>query len=390
MLSVPEALGVILSHKGQFGTHTLPLSHSLQHFLAEPVLADRDFPPFDRVTMDGIALHSSALAAQQSFHIEGIQAAGMPQLSLNNPENCLEVMTGAMLPLKTDTIVPYESLNIENGVAYLQQQVQPGRYIHARGSDLKAGSPLLGAGQRIRPGEIGLLATVGMSQVSVHRFPRIAIVSTGDELVEVDQQPLAHQIRKSNVHVLEMALQREGIQADAYHILDEAEMTRSTIARLLSEYEVLLLSGGVSEGKYDLVPQALEENGVAKIFHKVAQRPGKPFWFGKSEQARVFAFPGNPISTYVCFAYYFRHWLYASCGSRLVLEERPLGKTLPASPNLGLFLAVSQEGPWLLPVPNNGSGDMTLLSQADGFLLLPSRGEECAWQECFAYLPLLS
>ena len=290
--------------------------NSLGRVLKEAIIADRDFPPFNRVSMDGIAIpYKSFQDGQRTFKIEGVQAAGSAQTTLQNAENCIEVMTGATLPLNTDVVIPYEEVTIEKGIATVTiNETSHFKNIHKKGKDKLNGDLIIAKNTLISSAEIGILATVGKSTVKVARNPKVMIVSTGDELVEVAETPKEYQIRRSNVHTLVSLLQRKNIIADTAHITDDKELLKQKIKGFLEDYDVLLFSGAVSKGKFDFIPEILEELGVEKLFHKVAQRPGKPFWFGRKEKKTVFAFPGNPISTFVSCLKYFIPWFQKSIG----------------------------------------------------------------------------
>ncbi len=316
LIKVEDALEIILDSTEDFGLECIDLEHSLGRVLKEPIRADRDMPPFDRVSMDGIAIRYEAFdAGRRKYRIEGIQAAGSPQLELSSEDACLEVMTGGVLPVNADTVVPYEMVTIENGFATVEADtVRSMQNVHLKGLDRKKNERLIGENRLISPAEIGVLATVGISQVQVAKLPRTAIISTGDELVEVSQTPLPHQIRMSNVHSLKALIEPYGIHPDLFHLTDDPVQLKEKISELLSNYDVLMFSGAVSKGKFDYLPQILDELEVKKHFHRVRQRPGKPFWFGKKERVTVFAYPGNPVSTYVSCTYYFIPWLRKSLG----------------------------------------------------------------------------
>ncbi len=379
MTTVEQATQIILQNTLAFGEEAVPLAKANGRILREDLAADRDFPPFDRVSMDGIAILFEAFAAgQRSFFIEGIQAAGAPQLVLTQKNNCLEVMTGAVLPQNADTVIRYEDLEIRDGQAViLIEDVQERQNVHGRGADRRQGEVIVKAGCKISPAEIGVAATVGKANLQVAISPKVAIISTGDELVEVGETPLPHQIRKSNVHTLAATLAGWGIEADLLHLLDDRAEIETTLAGCLKKYDALILSGGVSMGKFDFLPEAFKALGVRELFHKVSQRPGKPFWFGRGERTVVFALPGNPVSTFMCTHRYFQPWLRAGLGLQpfenqyAVLEEDFFFK-----PDLTYFLQVKLEwredgvtGAW--PVAGRGSGDLANLAEADAFLELP-------------------
>jgi len=394
MISVEEALKIVLSIPGNYGVEKVPLQHTFNRFLAEDIYSDRDSPPFDRVMMDGIAIDSSVLSDNQkdSFFIEGIQAAGDIQKVLNNKYNCLEVMTGAILPQNTDTIVPYEDIEIINNNAHLKKSVVPKTYIHLKGSDHKKGILALPKSKRLNAADIGLLASVGISLVPVFKMPKIAVVATGNELVDVDAVPENHQIRMSNVYALQAALNADGIASTIFHLIDDEVILLKQLSSIVYEYDVVLISGGVSKGKYDFVPEILDKLGVQKLFHQVAQRPGKPFWFGHQplQNTHVFALPGNPVSTFVCYQFYFRHWLFASFGNQLKHPLIQLSGTTTANNNLSLFIPVviNNTGNEVTIVSNNGSGDLFSLANIDGFILVPKGADIYIDKSLFPFLAI--
>ncbi|MBX2890083.1 MAG: molybdopterin molybdotransferase MoeA [Saprospiraceae bacterium] len=381
MLSVAEAEKIILQNVFLPASEEVELTSSLGRVLAEDLVADRDFPPFDRVTMDGIAIcHAEWDEGRRQFAIEGIQAAGAPRMTLEDLANCLEVMTGAMLPDGADTVVRYEDLRIENGIAaVLCETVFPRQNIHFQGIDRQAGALIVQKGQKIGPAEIAVAATVGKTKLRVARLPRTAIVSTGDELVDVGQIPLPHQIRSSNVFALRALLECEfKMESQIFHFPDDRGGIARGLEKILREFEIVVLSGAVSEGKFDFVPQVLNALGVEKCFHKVSQRPGKPFWFGRiTGRAVIFALPGNPVSAFLCACRYLLPFLRKSMGESLRHPEMAaLNEAVSFKPALTYFLPVrltwSNDGLMRAqPSPGHGSGDLANLSDADGFLELP-------------------
>ena len=391
MISVQEATSIILSHLWTPETERLDLGNAVGRILAEPISADRDFPPFNRVSMDGIAISAKAFQNGRSeFAIAGTQAAGMPQLKLNNSEFCIEVMTGAMLPEGTDAVVRYEDIEIKNNLAKIFiGNISTGQNIHPLNQDAKQSQQLLPPGLKISPAEVALLASVGKSKVGVFSFPKTAIISTGDELVDINQTPLPHQIRRSNDTALQSALIELGCNANKFHLADSRELLKNKLAEIFLAHELIILSGGVSKGKFDFVPEVLESLGVQKLFHQVSQKPGKPFWFGVSEKHTVFALPGNPVSTYMCFYRYIKPWLMRSLGAELSTSQAILAKDFIFKPPLTYFLQVKikNEGGKLMAYPDagGGSGDFANLKEVDGFLELPLEKIEFKAGEVFPY-----
>lgn len=382
MLTPAEVDALIGQHLQCLPIESLPLAQCAGGVLRENIYAERDQPPFDRVAMDGIALDSQAVAAgRRSFRVQATQAAGDPPLTLAASGACIDVMTGAVLPVGCDSVVPVEELTVKEGEAALSTaaSVEPWQHVHRRGTDTRQGTLLVSAGTRLRAPEVAIAASAGMARIRVSSQPMLAVISTGNELVEPGEPVLAHQVRRSNAYAIVSALREHGFQRVADdHLLDDAEELRERLRFHLETHDVLVLSGGVSMGRFDLVPQVLEELGVHAIFHKVAQRPGKPLWFGVAPSgAAVFGLPGNPVSTLVCLRRYVLPALFSSLGQTPLSAERlALGAPITVTPPLTHFLPVRLEEddwgrPWAMPAPTNGSGDFTALAGTDGFVELP-------------------
>lgn len=384
MLTPLEAEQLIGRHLSCLPIESLPVGYSAGAVLRENVYAERDQPPFDRVSMDGIALSSAAVrAGRRNLRIQALQAAGDPPLTLESPDCCVEAMTGAILPAGCDAVVPVEHLRIEDGSAVLEDglQVEAWQHVHRRGSDQLQGALLLKAGMQLEAPDIAVAAGAGMSRLRVSEQPAIMVISTGNELVEPGEPIEAWQLRRSNAYGLVAALRRRGFHRVADdHILDDARSLQERLKQHLDSYGVLVLSGGVSMGKLDLVPAALAACGVQQVFHKVAQRPGKPMWFGCAQNGTaVFALPGNPVSTLVCLARY----VIPALGAAMGLAQGPgagdkiaLSSPLTFNASLTGFVPVRVETdewgrPWAVASPHNGSGDFAALAGTDGFVELP-------------------
>jgi molybdopterin molybdotransferase len=383
VLTPADADRLIGQHLQCLPIESLPLAQCAGAVLRENIYAERDQPPFDRVAMDGIALDSRAVGAgERSFRIQATQGAGDAPLTLAAASDCIEVMTGAVLPEGCDSVVPVEELAITRGRADLVANVRVERWqnVHRRGSDTRQGTLLLSGGQRLRAPEIAIAASAGMARIRVSSQPMLVVISTGNELVEPGEPLLAHQVRRSNAYAIVAALREHGFQRVADdHIRDDADELRERLRFHLETHDVLVLSGGVSMGRYDLVPAALAELGVEAVFHKVAQRPGKPLWFGVAPSgAAVFGLPGNPVSTLVCLVRYVLPALCASQGqSPVPVQRMALGAPFTVTPPLTYFLPVRLEQDdwgreWAQPAPTNGSGDFTALAGTDGFVELPA------------------
>lgn len=393
MITVEEAYELVLGEARSFGTEMVPLASTIGRVLAEDIGADRDFPPFDRVMMDGIAIRYDDYAAGcRSFTIVGVAAAGAEQQTLLGEKSTLEVMTGAPLPIGADTVIRYEDVIIENGTATIQiDTVQQAQSIHAQGRDQQQGDIILPSGHLIKAIDINVLATVGKTHVKVNKLPRIAVVSTGDELVAVADTPLPHQIRRSNAAMICARLSEYGIVANDYHLADDADSMRERLADVLASHDAVLLSGGVSKGKYDYLPEVLESLGVKMLFHRVRQRPGKPFWFGKSERTTVFAFPGNPVSTLACFHKYFIPWLRESVGLPMQQVFARLAEDVTFAADLHYYaqaqVTFDENGLSAKVSRGNGSGDIVHPTRMDGFIELPRGREHYHSGESYPLIP---
>lgn len=380
-LTPAEAEALILEHMPRFPPREELLAGCLGCVLAEDVLADRDQPPFDRVTMDGIAIaYRDWEAGTRAFRIVGTQGAGAPALTAG-PAQCVEVMTGAMLPAGTDTVIPVERVERSTGTATVAASaaVKHRQFVHGRASDRPAGSVVLTAGTRIGSPEMAVLASVGRATATVAALPRVAVISTGDELVDVEQPLAPYQIRSTNDRALEAALTRNrAAVVTRARLPDDDAVLAGTIAQLHDSSDALILSGGVSMGRFDLVPGVLKSLGAKVVFHGVRQRPGRPMWFGVSAAAKpIFALPGNPVSTLVCATRFILPALRAALGERPRDPElAALSTPSESSPDLTYFMPVklsSSATAALLaePRPTNTSGDFVSLVNTDGFVELP-------------------
>jgi len=380
-LTVIEAETAIFKHAPPLPVVELGLRELSGAVLAEPVRMERDQPPFERVTMDGIAIRSDAAQPNREFRIAGTQAAGASPLTLAAPSDCLEVMTGAELPLGCDCVIPVERLSIDNGMArvHADLQLMPWLNVHRRGSDAVANSVVLQVGQRLGAAEVAVIASAGYAKVAARATPRIAVISTGDELIEPGQPINSWQIRRSNSYGLLTALTTHGFHrlSDA-HIADDLPSLRTRLGALLNDHEVLVLSGGVSMGRFDFIPQVLVELDVRQVFHRIAQRPGKPLWFGVRDDGKaVYALPGNPVSTLVCLHRYVIPGLLHAMGAHAQPNEYlTLVNAAKAHAELTSFMPViliCEAGiSRAAPKPTQGSGDFISLLGTDGFVELPA------------------
>lgn len=385
MLTPAEAEKIILDSVVPFHREDCPLLSAHGRILRDNLTADRDLPPYDRVTLDGFALRASALAAgRREFKVEATQAAGMRPFKLSDrPEACVEVMTGAVLPEGADCVVPYEETTREGAavtVSAAAAAFAAGHAVHRRGGDHRANEVIVPAGTRLTGREVAVAAACGHRTVTVSAHPKIAVVATGDELVEIDMPVAAHQVRRSNDYALRAALSGAGYtNVSRFHLRDVRHEIEHLLWHIIAEFDVVVIVGGVSKGKFDFIPAELIRQEVKKRFHGVAQRPGKPMWFGVGPRhTLVFALPGNPVSCYTCLHRYVIPALDRGCGlipapRRLVALAEPVTFKPALAYLLPVKLASGPRGELLAtPVATNTSGDFTGLLGSDGFVELPA------------------
>ncbi|MCX7603158.1 MAG: molybdopterin molybdotransferase MoeA [Bryobacteraceae bacterium] len=349
----------------------VPLYAAAGRVLAETVPADRDYPPEPRSMRDGFAIRSAD--APGEFDVLGEVRAGEPCRFTVGPRQAVEIMTGATVPEGADAVVMIEHVHCEGQRLRVPQAVEAGANISPRGSSLAAGSPALEAGTRLTPASVALLAAVGAARVPVYARPRVAILPTGDELVEVDETPAPWQIRNSNSHALAAQVRRAGGEPVALPpVRDRLEETVESLEEALTQ-DLVLLSGGVSAGKYDLVEQALARFGAEIYFDRVLIQPGQPCVFGRAGKTFFFGLPGNPASTFVCFEIFARSAVDLLGGVRqpvLPFTLAALAEPFRHKPGLTRFLpARLEDGARIRPIPWGGSGDIRALALANCFLV---------------------
>ena len=396
MISVHEAERLILEHACPLELGSAQTSDPRAVIAEQALVADRPLPPFDRVMMDGVAImfESYALGVRR-FAVEGTQKAGSPRLERRHPDTCIEVMTGAPLPKGCDTVVPYEQLSMAPGIAELVHgTLQPGQHIHRVGADAREGDELQKSGAWMSPARWAIAASVGVEDLRTFRSPRVAIVSTGDELVGVGDRPSDFQIRRSNPVAIRAALSLFGFtHCRDLHVEDEPQRMLEVIEDVLCGCDAVVISGGVSKGRFDYVPSVLADAGVQQIFHGVRQRPGKPLWFGVRGKTLVFGLPGNPTSSLLTSVRYVIPALCKATGHPAPKYPRArLSQSIPFDKPLTLFAPVSitfgQDATIeARPIAHQGSGDYASLANCDGFIELPAENDHHPAGQCFPWIP---
>ena len=372
-------IGQVTGARAFYTVEEVPLEGCDGRVLAEAVVADRDYPPASRSIRDGFAVRCADLPGR--LRVTREVRAGEAHPGEVNRGEAIEIMTGAPLPRGADAVVMVEHVRRE-GNWITAPAATARQFINTRGSEASAGEPVLAEGQRIGFAEIAMLATVGHTAVRVYARPRIAVLSTGDELVEVSEWPLAHQVRNSNAHSLAAQIRRAGGKPGILPVArDEMEPTRTLIEQGLSA-DLLLISGGVSAGKYDLVEQVLADLGAEFFFNRVLIQPGQPLVFGRARGTFFFGLPGNPASTMVTFAVFARAAVELLGGQRepsLPIALARLTASFRHKPGLTRFLParLSACGAELTPIPWHGSSDVPALAGANAFLV--AAAERDSW-----------
>jgi molybdopterin molybdotransferase len=348
------------------------LSDAAGRVLAEPVTSDRDYPTLTRSVRDGFAVRAADLPGD--LLVIGEVRAGESFTGEIQPGEALEIMTGAPLPRGADSVVMVEHCTVVGKRVDIPRTVARGENVSAQASQARANDVLLEAGQRLGFAEIALLATVGAMRVSVYARPKVAILATGDEIVEVSETPLDYQVRNSNVQSLAVQVKRAG---GCPHILpiarDLYQATRELTEHGL-RFDMLLLSGGVSAGKYDIVERVLADLGAEFYFDRVLIMPGQPLVFGKAHDKFFFGLPGNPASTMVTFEIFARSAVELLGGQKetcLPLVWSKLSQDFHQKTGLTRFLpaVLSADGAQVTPTAWQGSGDVPSLTRANAFLV---------------------
>ena len=388
MLSYEDAAATVLQHAATLrpsSTESVSLLDSLNRTLAEPINADRDQPPFARSTRDGFACCSTDLASLQPLQIAGRLRAGEiwtgPALQ---PGRAIEIMTGAPVPAGADCVLMVEHAAVEADGITPARSIHAGENIVPAGAEARAGDTLIERGTRVGPQHIALAAACGYETLSVYAQPRVAILATGDELVPLGQQPLPHQIRNSNSYSLAAQVTRHG----GYPIIhpavrDNLEASEAAIRAAL-DCDLLILSGGVSMGKYDFVEQALANLNAEFFFTGARIQPGKPVVFGRLPEQDLYFFglPGNPVSTLVTFTLFAAPMLAALAGRKDIgpeFAQATLAQSVEANPKLTRFLPAHLQstatGATIQPIPWQGSGDQSAAAKTSRFLVVPEQSE---------------
>jgi molybdopterin molybdotransferase len=397
MLTHEQARQSVIEHlqtkKSPRATTVVSVWEAMGYVLAQQIKTDREYPPFDRSTRDGYAVRAADATNGADLRVAGEIKAGDTATTALARWTCMQIMTGAALPPGADAVVMLEHVQREGDKIRFDRDTHPGQNFVPRGSEAKSAQTILTPGTRLGFAEVALAAQVGQTELLCAAKPRVAILSTGDEVVLVDQKPGPFQIRNSN----SVSLAAQTKLAGGEPVLlgnapDRADVLRAKIERGLRE-DVLVISGGVSMGKYDLVEIVLKDLGAEFYFDAVAIRPGKPAVFGRCRDTYVFGLPGNPISTMVTFELLVTAAIDLLNGAEaraLPLVQARLGEALKENPGLAHFLPArvqwQESTPEVKPIAWQGSGDVAALARANCFLVVPADREEIAAGETVSIL----
>lgn len=390
MISVKEAQQLVLDCANLLPAETVNVDVAYGRTLAENILADRDYPPFNRAAMDGYALRSEEALEVTEWEIVGELFAGYEWDKPVGKGQCLKIMTGAATPAELDCIVQVELAVFSNGkVSFPNVSIKPWQNIAQKGEDCTEGDLILAEGTFLAPTEIATLAVLGKKEVKVLRNPKVAILSTGDELVTVGEPVSPFQIRDSNTYSLAAFFQALHIPlAHRAIVRDTPEELENALQKVLG-FDIVILSGGVSMGDADYVPSTLMKLGVEKVFHKVQLRPGKPIWFGQSPSGGVvFGLPGNPLSCQVCFKLFIEPYVRKCLGREPhVNASYPISFAKKKKVKLDQYFPVMLKGGKLHPIRFNGSGDITSTLNSTGIALHPIEAEDLPENSELEYIP---
>jgi len=383
LINVEEARRIVLEQAAPLGIEQVALSASVGRILAQDLIAQTDLPPFDNSAMDGYAIHSSdtasALREQPvKLRLVGEVAAGEVRERGVSRGEAVKIMTGAPLPPGADSVVALEEARLRSEQVEIFGEVPPGRHVRKAGEDIRRGEVALVAGTQVQLQHVGLLAGLGYADVPAYRLPRVAVLATGSELVGINEPLGPGKIRNSNSLVLVALLRQLGIEpVDLGTVVDE----RSLIHQRLEEaarHDVVLTSGGVSVGEHDLVKRVLRDLGMETLFWRVNMKPGKPLLFGRLRNSVIFGLPGNPISCVVCFLEFIAPFLQKVMGEQNPGNNRvharltqPIRKKEPRTQLLTARLQEDQGNLTVTPTPQQGSGMLNSLAQANAFIVVP-------------------
>ncbi len=379
MITFEEAMAAVFRKAGPLPPALVRVEEAVGRVLLEDIRSGLDMPPFDRAAVDGYAVRAADLAESRELRCRGLVQAGEAFKGVLKPGECVKVMTGAPVPGGADSMVMVEYTSERDGLVKFEKGIKKGANIALRGEDIKKGQKILACGTLMDVSHIAVLAAAGRGQVKAGALPRVSLVNTGGEIVPPGSKLGRNGIYNSNGPMLSALLRTDGVVVAPVIVRDEKKALRAALAEGLKA-DILLISGGVSMGDYDLVPGVLKELGVKKIFHNVRIRPGKPMFFGVKGRKLVFGIPGNPLANFLAYLAYVRPAIRKMGGRADYAPGFRTGvcaaKIDPRTARRAMVLASvkSAAAYSLAEIPGNGSADILALAGADGFAMVKEGG----------------
>ena len=379
MISFEEAVKTVHKYAKPLSAVQTRIEDAVGRALLEDVYSGMDMPPFNKSAVDGYAVRAADLAPGRELRCSGVVQAGDSFKGKVRAGECVKIMTGAPVPAGADAVVMVESTCERNGMVKFNKNVKKGANIALRGEDIKKGQKVLSRGIVIKISHIAVLAAVGRGLVKTGALPEVSLINTGGEIVPPGTKLAGNRIYNSNGPMLSAMLKTDKVCATPGIVRDDARKMKAALSRALKK-DIVLISGGVSMGDYDLVPAVLKSLGVKEIFHKVRVRPGKPMFFGVKGRTLVFGIPGNPVANFMAYLAYVRPAIRKMAGRPDFAPKFKTGtcavKFEPRTPRKALVLSkVSERADHsLTEVSNNGSADILALAQANGFTVVKEGG----------------
>ncbi|PBJ14223.1 gephyrin-like molybdotransferase Glp [Flavobacterium sp. ACN6] len=389
MIQVEEAISIIEANSAKMPTKFIAVSKALGYVLAEKVISPIHMPPFRQSAMDGYAFMHGV---KHQYDIVGTSQAGDHSNIKLEPNEAIRIFTGAFVPDDADTVVMQEHVMANKDSILIATMPEKLSNVRPKGEQIAKDDVVFEANTLITPAAIGFLACLGITEVKVYKKPKVAILVTGNELVQPGKKLKKGKIFESNSIMLEAALQTIGIKkTKVYRVKDNLKATKSALKNILKKYDVVLISGGISVGDYDFVKEALLQNGVHELFYKINQKPGKPMFFGSKEETLVFALPGNPASSLTNFYIYVSPAIKNRMGFSEIHKTkvvRKLNSDIKNNTGKTLFLKAKYDETNVTVLDGQSSAMLNTFAVANSLLIVPEDVEEYKKEQLVTLLPI--
>ncbi len=380
MITVEEAKELLFGRVQKSKAIELSLKNTFGFVLSEDILSPIDLPLFDASSMDGYAVAGNGNIKQKVFEVMGEIKAGDGNAYDLKPGQALRIFTGAPVPSSADGIVIQEKVESKNGSIYLSEEFRKGNFIRKKGSQIKQGELALSKGTLLNPACIGLLASLGIEKIMVYKKPNVSLIVSGDEIISPGNDLKGGEIYESNSFSLQAALQQMQINVSSVNsVRDDKNQLKKIVEESLLCSDIVLITGGISVGKYDFVFEVLNELKVKTIFYKVSQKPGKPLYAGTINGKYIFALPGNPASALVCFYEYVYPSIRKMCGienASLLTEKLKLLKDISHNEDRALFIRAKKTDEGVLPLDEQDSAMLRSFAEADVLIYIPKERQD--------------